>query len=259
MKNAVGYSTHAVAETTLGAVLALYRQIGYYDRFVKSGAYAAQDVPFHFGLPTHQLHGKRWGVIGLGNIGREVARLAEAFGCTVAYTSTSGQIREERYPALPLRELLAWADVHRRCFTGLGGRRLRCYPSLPLESAEAKARRRLVFEYDHARCLPWAEWQPVAAKYPHGYSPIRCSVHTGADVCHAPFSAGEIDCDFCWAQTLLKTRFDRETSRMLAATNYLEGTRSRRLPSPNSERGRRRPHGKQWPSACYSPECCVAA
>lgn len=111
VRNAVGYSTHAVAETTLGAVLALYRQIGYYDRFVKSGAYAASDVPFHFGLPTHQLYGKHWGVIGMGNIGREVARLAGAFGCEMAYTSTSGALREERCPALPLRELLAWADV----------------------------------------------------------------------------------------------------------------------------------------------------
>lgn len=111
VRNAVGYSTHAVAETTLGSVLALYRKVGYYDHFVKSGAYAASDVPFHFGYPTHQLYGKRWGVIGLGNIGREVARLASAFGCEVAYTSTSGAAREEAYPALPLEELLAWADV----------------------------------------------------------------------------------------------------------------------------------------------------
>ncbi len=111
VKNAVGYSTHAVAETTLGAVLALYRRVGYYDRFVKSGDYASSDVPFHFGMPTHQLYGKRWGVIGLGNIGREVARIASAFGCEVAYTSTSGAQREEPYPALPLDELLQWADV----------------------------------------------------------------------------------------------------------------------------------------------------
>lgn len=111
VKNAVGYSTHAVAETTLGAVLALYRKVGYYDHFVKSGRYAQSDVPFHFGFPTHQLYGKRWGVIGMGNIGREVARLASAFGCEVAYTSTSGAVREEAYPALPLDELLAWADI----------------------------------------------------------------------------------------------------------------------------------------------------
>lgn len=111
VKNAVGYSTHAVAETTLGAVLALYRQLNYYDRFVKSGDYARSDVPFHFGVPTHQLHGKCWGIIGLGNIGREVARLAQAFGCEVCYTSTSGTAREESYPALSLDELLRWADI----------------------------------------------------------------------------------------------------------------------------------------------------
>ena len=111
VRNAVGYSTHAVAETTLGAVLALCRRVGYYDRFVKSGDYALSDVPFHFGMPTRQLYGKRWGIIGLGNIGREVARLAEAFGCEVRYTSTSGTVREEPYPAVPLCDLLAWADV----------------------------------------------------------------------------------------------------------------------------------------------------
>ena len=40
-----------------------------------------------------------------------MARLAAAFGCEVSYHSTSGVAREEAYPALPLDELLAWADV----------------------------------------------------------------------------------------------------------------------------------------------------
>lgn len=111
VRNAVGYSTHAVAETTLGAVLSLIRHNGYYDRFVKSGDYAASGRQFHFGYPNLQLYGKRWGVIGLGNIGREVARLATAFGCEVAYTSTSGVEREEAYPARPLEELLRTSDV----------------------------------------------------------------------------------------------------------------------------------------------------
>lgn len=111
VRNAVGYSTHAVAETTLSSVLALLRRIVYYDRYVKSGDYAASDVPFHFGMPTAQLHGKRWGIIGLGNIGREVARLAEAFGCEVAYTSTSGVARQEAWPQRPLEELLRESDV----------------------------------------------------------------------------------------------------------------------------------------------------
>ena len=111
VRNAAGYSTHSVAETTLGAAIALLRESVYYDEFFKSGRYARSPRLFCFDRPIRQLHGRRWGVIGLGAIGREVARLAAAFGCEVSYHSTSGVAREEAYPALPLDELLAWADV----------------------------------------------------------------------------------------------------------------------------------------------------
>ena len=47
----------------------------------------------------------------MGAIGREVARLASAFGCDVAYASTSGAVRKEEYPQMTLTELLGWADV----------------------------------------------------------------------------------------------------------------------------------------------------
>lgn len=111
VKNAAGYSTHSVAETTIGSAIALYRHIVYYDRYVKSGAYSSAGQQFHFAQPTHQLYGAQWGIIGLGAIGHEVARLATAFGCEVSYTSTSGTVREEPYPALPLTELLGRADI----------------------------------------------------------------------------------------------------------------------------------------------------
>ena len=110
VRNAVGYSTHSVTETTIGAAIALLRQTVYYDRYVKS-EYAGSPLQYHFGRTTRQLYGSRWGIVGLGNIGRNVARVARALGCEVAYTSTSGIVREEEYPALPLDELLGWADV----------------------------------------------------------------------------------------------------------------------------------------------------
>ena len=110
VKNAVGYSTHSVTETTIGAAIALMRQVIYYDRYVKQ-EYGGSERQYHFGRTTHQLFGSRWGIIGLGNIGHSVAKVAEALGCEVAYTSTSGDAREEPYPCLPLDELLAWADV----------------------------------------------------------------------------------------------------------------------------------------------------
>lgn len=111
VRNAVGYSTYSVAETTLCSALALLREVVYYDEYFHSGRYAKSDRPFNFDRPTSQIRGKKWGIIGLGNIGREVARLASAFGCEVSYTSTSGVVREEQYPALTLEKLLAESDI----------------------------------------------------------------------------------------------------------------------------------------------------
>ena len=111
VRNAVGYSTYSVAETTICSALSLLREVTYYDNYFKSGEYAKSERIFNFDRPTAQLRGKRWGIIGMGNIGREVARLAEAFGCEVAYYSTSGVERDEVYNKLSLNELLNSSDV----------------------------------------------------------------------------------------------------------------------------------------------------
>ena len=68
VRNAAGYSTHSVAETTLGAAIALLRESVYYDEFFKSGRYARSPRLFCFDRPIRQLHGRRWGVIGLSLI-----------------------------------------------------------------------------------------------------------------------------------------------------------------------------------------------
>lgn len=111
VKNVAGYSTYSVAEATLTFALSLFKNTAYFDNYFKSGAYAATEDIFHFGRPVRQLRGSKWGVIGMGAIGREVARLASSFGCEVAYTSTSGAVRKEDYPQMPLNELLSWADI----------------------------------------------------------------------------------------------------------------------------------------------------
>ena len=111
VRNAVGYSTYSVAETTLCSALSLLREVTYYDNYFKSGEYSKSERIFNFDRPTAQLRGKRWGIIGMGNIGREVARLAEAFGCEVAYYSTSGVERDEIYNKLSLNELLNSSDI----------------------------------------------------------------------------------------------------------------------------------------------------
>ena len=111
VKNAVGYSTTSVAETTLASALALARNIVYFDEYFHDGRYSKADRAFCYDRFTFEIRGKKWGIIGLGNIGREVARLATAFGCEVRYFSTSGTKREEAYPAMELKEMLEWCDI----------------------------------------------------------------------------------------------------------------------------------------------------
>lgn len=111
VRNAVGYSTTSVAETTLSSALALARNVVYFNEYFHDGRYAAADRAFCYDRTTFEIRGKRWGIIGLGNIGREVARLATAFGCEVAYFSTSGVERKEEYAQMSLDELLGWCDI----------------------------------------------------------------------------------------------------------------------------------------------------
>ena len=59
----------------------------------------------------NELEGKTWGIVGLGNIGRRVARIAEAFGCRVIYYSTSGRNSNPDYMRVDFDTLLSESDV----------------------------------------------------------------------------------------------------------------------------------------------------
>ncbi len=109
--NVAGYSTESVVQTTFGMLFYLLMHLRYYDDYVKSGEYAKSDIFTHLGKPFWEIHGKRWGIIGLGTIGRRVAEVAESFGCDVIYYSTSGVERQEKYPRYPLDELLKTSDI----------------------------------------------------------------------------------------------------------------------------------------------------
>ena len=81
--NVVGYSTHSVAQLTLSMVLSLATHLPAYQQFVASGAYTAGGVANRLTPVYHELCGKTWGIVGYGNIGRQVARVAEAMGARV--------------------------------------------------------------------------------------------------------------------------------------------------------------------------------
>jgi lactate dehydrogenase-like 2-hydroxyacid dehydrogenase len=111
VKNVEGYSTHSVAQLTFALLLHLLHRIAYFDNYVKQGSYAQSDIFTHLGNSFREIQGKRYGIIGLGNIGRQVARIAEAFGAEVVYYSASGRNTGQPYPRLSLEELLSTSDV----------------------------------------------------------------------------------------------------------------------------------------------------
>lgn len=111
VKNVSDYSTNSVAQGTFALLLHLVNKIGYYDQYVKQGHYCSSDIFTHYGSPFFELTGKRFGILGLGNIGRQVARIATAFGTEVVYYSASGQNTHQPYKRLELEEFLSTSDI----------------------------------------------------------------------------------------------------------------------------------------------------
>ncbi|RDU25115.1 D-2-hydroxyacid dehydrogenase [Anaerosacchariphilus polymeriproducens] len=110
-RNVAGYSTESVAQHTFSLLFYLAEKMRYYDDYVKGEHYINDTVFSHFSNVFHELHGQTWGIIGLGNIGRRVAGLAQAFGCKIIYYSTSGKNNNTDYKQVDFDTLLSNADV----------------------------------------------------------------------------------------------------------------------------------------------------
>ena len=106
--NVVGYSTHSVAQLTLSMVLSLATHLPAYNRFVESGAYTSSGVANCLVPVYHELAGKTWGIVGCGNIGRQVAGVAQAMGCRVIVCKRTP---DPAYTCVDIDTLCKQADV----------------------------------------------------------------------------------------------------------------------------------------------------
>ncbi len=109
--NVVDYCTSVVAQHTLAMTLYLMEKLPVYDNYVKSGAYQNGSVFTQFEPYFTELCGKTWGIIGLGNIGRKVAQMAQVFGCRVIYYSASGKNTASDFERVDFDTLLAESDI----------------------------------------------------------------------------------------------------------------------------------------------------
>jgi glycerate dehydrogenase len=108
--NARDYSRHSVAEHALMLMLALRRNLIRYHEEVRDGAWQRAT---HFCLldyPIEDLQGATLGIVGVGAIGREVERLALAFGMNVLRAERKGA-REVRAGRTPFTEVLRRSDI----------------------------------------------------------------------------------------------------------------------------------------------------
>ena len=111
VKNVAGYSTQSVVQHTFSMALYLIGKMGYYDNVVKSGSWSRSELFTDVSHPFFEIAGKRWGIIGLGSIGKEVARVATAFGAKVCYHSTSGENYDQKYPHVELESMMRECDI----------------------------------------------------------------------------------------------------------------------------------------------------
>ncbi len=110
LSNIRGYSTPAVVQHTFALTLYVLEKLAYYDEYVKSGAYSNQLGFSNFDQCYTELEGKTWGIVGMGNIGQGVARVAQAFGANVIFYSASGSNTSAEFKRVEWEEFLRTSD-----------------------------------------------------------------------------------------------------------------------------------------------------
>lgn len=106
--NCQGYGTSAVAQHTLTLMLALATSLLKYEYAVKQGEWNKSPIFCLLDFPIVELSGKTLGIIGYGELGQAVAKLAEAFGMKILVASLPN--RPMHKDRTPFAELLTQVD-----------------------------------------------------------------------------------------------------------------------------------------------------
>ena len=110
--NIPGYSTHSVAQLTFALLLELTHHIGHHAQTVRAGRWSRNPDFCYADFPLLELAGLTFGVIGFGQIGHEVAKIARAFDLHIIIHSRT---KPAQLPAdiefLPLKEIFSRADI----------------------------------------------------------------------------------------------------------------------------------------------------
>jgi glycerate dehydrogenase len=107
--NVRAYCTASVVQQVWGLILSLTQHVDEHSRFVRSGSWLRDDLREVLQFPIRELHGRVFGVIGWGDLGRGAARIAAAFGMRVVVANRRGAPADQE--RMELKRLLAIADI----------------------------------------------------------------------------------------------------------------------------------------------------
>ena len=108
--NAGSYSTNAVAQHTFALILEHFNNTSNYNKYVQDGRWKRSKTFSPFVYPLSELAGKTLGIVGFGNIGRAVAKIANAFEMRViAYNRSEKQADEGEF--VSFETLLEQSDI----------------------------------------------------------------------------------------------------------------------------------------------------
>ncbi len=110
--NVPAYSTESVAQMVFAHLLCITHHVEHYAEQNRQGQWSGSDDFCYWDEPLMELQGKTFGIVGLGNIGRRVADIAQAFGMQVAaYTSKSADELPPYMNKVSMSQLLTTSDV----------------------------------------------------------------------------------------------------------------------------------------------------
>ncbi|HVE55791.1 MAG TPA: D-2-hydroxyacid dehydrogenase [Pyrinomonadaceae bacterium] len=110
VSNVTDYSTHSVPEHVFALTLSLIRNLNAYQDDIRRGLWQKSPIFCLLDHPVRELYGATLGIIGYGNLGRGVEKIARAFGMKVliAEHREAAEIRDGR---TPFEEVLEKSDV----------------------------------------------------------------------------------------------------------------------------------------------------
>ena len=111
--NVPGYGTDSICQMVFALLLEMTQQVGHHAQLVREGAWSRSvDFSFH-DRPLLELAGKTLGIVGFGQVGRRIARVALAFGMQVlvqtAHPENYREVKEVQF--VDIEQLFSESDV----------------------------------------------------------------------------------------------------------------------------------------------------